>query len=144
VKRTRGGAGRGMGWTNEHLVGEVLDELVIERTGGEQSVEVGSEQLRKNKTGGKREQGFWARQDGLEVDSDLCNKVDVLERGDEDVAERDDLSLQERRREARPSRQLVSLSASLGQQLGRGEGHGCTDVLVLDVLEELELSVRPL
>jgi hypothetical protein len=40
------------GSTNEHLVGEVLDELVIERTGGEESVKIGSEELREEEMRG--------------------------------------------------------------------------------------------
>lgn len=51
--------------TTENLVEEILNELLLERSRSEQSVEVGTQQL--------------------------GDKVNVLERGDEDVAERDDL-----------------------------------------------------
>lgn len=67
--------------THEDLVEEVLDKLLLQRPTGEEAMEVGSQEL--------------------------SDKVDVLERGDEDVGERD-------------------------------------DVFVLDVLEELELSVGAL
>lgn len=71
----------GDGQTHEDLVQEVLDELLFERPARQETVEVGTEEL--------------------------GDKVDVFERRDEDVGERD-------------------------------------DVLVLDVLQELELSVRAL
>lgn len=75
---TEGGKGRG---AYEDLVEEVLDELLLQGAAGQEAVEVCSEEF--------------------------CDKVDVFERGDEDVGEGD-------------------------------------DVLVLDVLEQLELAVRPL
>jgi hypothetical protein len=51
--------------TTEDLVQEVLDELLLERPGGEETVEVGTEEL--------------------------GDKVDVLERRDEDVGKADDV-----------------------------------------------------
>lgn len=67
--------------THENLVKEVLDELLLERSTRQETMQVGTEEL--------------------------GDKVDVLERGNENVGERD-------------------------------------DVFVLDVLEELELSVGAL
>lgn len=49
----------------EDLVQEVLDELLLERARGQETVQVGSEQL--------------------------GDEVDVLKRGDKDVGERDDV-----------------------------------------------------
>lgn len=51
--------------THKDLVEEVLDELLLQRPAGEEAMEVGSQELR--------------------------DKVDVLERGDEDVRERDNV-----------------------------------------------------
>ena len=65
--RRSGGRQRGEGecWTNENLVEKVLDELLLEGTGGEESMEVRSEKL--------------------------GDKVDILEGRNEDVGEGDDV-----------------------------------------------------
>lgn len=96
---------------SEHLVDEVLNELVVERAGGEESVEVGSEEL--------------------------SDKVDVFERRDEDVAQRDDLTSgrQTGQHIRQKTRRTEAASAKMKSK---------THVLVADVLQQLELSVGPL
>ena len=95
--------------TSEDLVQEVLDELFFKGAGGEQSVEIGTEELCHKVA------------DPVSIRRQK-RRLHVFERGDENVAEGDDL-----------------LSAG-----DRATELGMTHVLVSQVFQELQLSVGSL
>lgn len=67
--------------THQNLVQEVLDKLLLQRSGGKQTMEIGSEELGDEVTGRISICLGWR----------WCGCLHVLEGGDEDVAQADDL-----------------------------------------------------
>jgi hypothetical protein len=98
--------------TSEDLVEEVLDELLFEWTRSEESVKIGTEELSDEVAVDQYEQARPAREQNSHV----------LEGRDEDIAERNDLT--------------VSMTFNTYK--------GSTYVLVTEVLEKLQFSICPL
>lgn len=76
--------------TSEDLVEEILDELLLQWTRGEESVQIGSEELSDEVAGGSADVPSAA----MIMIAQTMRKsgyVHVFEGGDEDVAEGDDL-----------------------------------------------------
>lgn len=78
-------------WENDadqDLVEEILDELLLEWSGGEKTMKIRSEQFGDKVAGCRCERG---------MEGELDKYVQILKRRDEDIAETDDLGRKMRR-----------------------------------------------